>query len=86
MAKTKETNSIIEQLKKDGIGLKTVFFNKTVTSSSGEPEFRFFSEGMGQSRPSRVAKLWYTPSGILIEQKDKHKLVPLANVLESELL
>lgn len=68
-----------------GIPLRKVVFGRTVVSITGEPEFAFYSPEPNL-RPSRVAKLWYTPHGIVCEQAGSYKIIPLANVLDTFVL
>lgn len=74
----------LQSLKANGIPLQKVTFHKTVNSDKGEPEYTFYDGGT--HRNSRNAKLWYTPTGILMEQGKIHKLIPLANAADTVLL
>lgn len=74
----------VDVLKANGIRLKKVTYHKTVNSSKGEPEYTFYDGGT--HRASRNARLWYTTAGILMEQGGMHKLIPLANAADTELL
>jgi hypothetical protein len=76
----------IEYLKNTGIPISLCVFHRTILSALNEPETALYSHGT--SKKSRLAKMWYTPNGLLVEQKDKldniiHKLIPLANVSDT---
>lgn len=81
-----EGHGFIESLKMTGIPVKAAFFHRTVLSMSvagGTPEHALYDGGT--DKKSRLAKMWYTPSGLLIEQKGLYKMVPLANVSDTNL-
>lgn len=69
-----------------GIPLAKAVFHRTVTSRAhGEmPETAFFASGTNNK--SRLAKIWYTPHGVVVEQNGKHKIIPLANVSDTNVL
>lgn len=81
-----------ETLKENGIPIKCATFHKTINSIvDGTPEYQYYHPG-GTNKKSRTARMWYTPTGLLIEQSGsldqtlRHKLIPLANVSDTELL
>lgn len=93
---TKTTNqTTIESLIADGIPLQKVILHRTVTSNSsfkpgvpipgnaGEPEQAFYAINPTKTR---TANLWYTPHGVVIEQKGRYKIIPLANVSDTNVL
>lgn len=70
----------INLMKASGIPVKKAVFSKTVTGWNGNPEMSFYESGAG-TISSRIAKMWYTPGGLLCEQEKGYRvLVPLANV------
>ena len=77
----------IEALLQHGIPLSKVVFHDTVLSyghnKSGEPENALYDHG---SKPSRTAKLWYTPHGIVVKQKENYKIIPLAAIKDNDVL
>lgn len=76
----------LEILKESGLQLKSATFHKTIRSLfDGSPEYTFYSPEGTQKR-QRKANMWYTPAGLLIEQAGKYKMIPLANVADTELL
>lgn len=79
------TVKMIQELIDIGIPLRKVVFARSVISLHNEPEFAFYTPEPNV-RPSRTAKMWYTPHGVLCEQKCGYKLIPLANVLDTTVL
>lgn len=83
-------NKQIMALIETSIPIRRAVFHDTVTSSTGEPEFAFYDQekidGKPAAKPSRLAKLYYTPIGLIVDQKGKIKLIPLANVKDSDVL
>lgn len=76
----------VDVLKENGIPVKKATFHKTISSLvDGTPEYQYYHPD-GTHKKSRKAFMWYTPSGLLIEQNNKYKMVPLANVSDTELL
>lgn len=77
----------IETIIGEGLPVSRVVFHDTVLSygdqASGIPEFAFYATS---AKPSRTAIMWYHSLGLLLEQKGRYKLVPLANVKESDLV
>ena len=86
--KIKEINQQgVDYIIDTGIPVKRVVFHDTVLSygdgSQGTPEFAFYATN---AKPSRTAIMWYHALGLLLEQKGKYKIVPLANVKEVDLV
>lgn len=76
----------IEMLKVTGIPIKKASFHKTIASLvDGTPEYQYYHPD-GTQKKTRKALMWYTPAGLLIEQLGRHKMIPLANVSDTELL
>lgn len=75
----------IHELIQSGIPLHMAVFSKTVRSrmSAELPEFAFYDQG---GKHSRTAKMWYTPHGVVTEQNGKYKIIPLANVTDTNVL
>jgi hypothetical protein len=84
MAKAKLDTTDYEELKKIGIPVTRVVFHDTVTSRTPghAPETALYLE---HPKKSRVAKMWYTPHGLLTEQAEGYKMIPLANVKDTDL-
>lgn len=59
-------------------------FHRAVRSHMGEPETAFYNPEPNM-KPSRVANMWYTPHGLVCEQKGKYKIIPLANVSDTNI-
>lgn len=75
----------IEHLKRIGLPIKRAVFHDTVQSRTKDnmPNFAYYNE---HQKKDRKAKMWYTHIGLLMEQEDGHKIIPLANVKETDLL
>lgn len=89
--KPKDPDSInhIDTLISLGVPLQMVVFHKAVLSYgdgsvNGVPEYALYDV---HHKRSRRAKLWFTPSCVIIEQENKdkkyRKLVPLAQVADT---
>lgn len=79
----------IVSLKSMGIPLRKAVFHRTVVSLiGGSPENAFYDDRnqVKKAQKSRQALMWYTPNGLLVEQVGKHKLIPLANVSDTDVL
>ncbi len=87
---TKTDKTQIDILIESGIPLKMAVFHRPIKSIMGEPEFAFYVKETDPKKvspkPSRIAKMWYTPHGLVTLQKDQFKLIPLANVSETIVL
>lgn len=68
----------IKVLIEKGHLVQEAVFHRTVKSSSGEPETAFYTSG---AKPSRTANMWYTPQGLVCEQKSTWMIIPAANVV-----
>lgn len=74
----------IDSMKSTGIPLKAAIFHDTVRFGvKGTPEFAFYAPSE-KSKPSRTAEMWYTPHGLLATQNGLTKLIPLANVKDTD--
>lgn len=75
-----------DELIASGIPCKEAVFHRTVkslnVSPAGEPETALY-DPITKAKPSRTAKLWITPHGLVYEQKFGRVIVPLANVVYS---
>ena len=71
----------IEQAIAQGYRCSRVQFHATVDSASGEPEYRYYSEGV--HRASRKAEIYYTNIGVILIQGKRHEIVPLAGVKQA---
>lgn len=84
----------ISKLIELGVPLQMAVFHRTILSyggnRGGEPETALFAPApKGKpptAKPSRTANLWYTPHGIVVEQKGRYKLIPLANCSDTNIL
>lgn len=74
----------ILDLVETGIPLQMAVFHRTVRSVLGEPETAFYSSG--SNKPSRTANMWYTPHGLVVEQRGHYKIIPLANISDTIVL
>lgn len=85
-----------EILIESGIPLQMAVFHRTVLShgdkqgGTGIPETGLFApspKGSPQAaKPSRTANMWYTPHGVVVEQRGRYKIIPLANVTDTNVL
>lgn len=78
----------LEELIENGIPVRKAVFHRTVLFdyAGGTPESAFFSPEWAQDvKKQRVAKMWYTPHGLVCEQNGMWKIVPLANVSDTTL-
>lgn len=86
----------IQELIDNGIPLKMAVFHRTVLSFgnfgtvTGEPENAFWAPSGDKTKPnakpSRTAKMWYTPHGLVCEQHGIYKIIPTANVSDTIVL
>lgn len=81
----------IEALKQhpETIPLRKASFHTAILMPQNMPETSLFA--FGTHKLSRLAKMWYTPMGILIEQKNEkgkveHKIVHAANAYDTVIL
>lgn len=86
-AKPKGPSKQIQELIDIGVPLKMAVFHRAIlsygTENSGTPETALWSIG---GKPMRTAKLWYTPHGLVTEQRGIYKIIPLANVSDTTVL
>lgn len=78
-------NNLEELVTLLSIPVSVAVFHRTVQSFGsngivGEPETAFYAPE-SKSKPSRTAKMYYTPHGLICEQKYGTVIVPLANVV-----
>lgn len=83
--KEKQNEFTLEALKKMGLPLSRVVFHDTITSKDKDnlPEFAMYAS---HPKKNREAKIWYTPHGVLLQQRGGHKIIPLANVKDTDLI
>lgn len=75
----------VQTLMDMGIPVKAAVFHDTIRFGiQGVPEFALYDPSE-KSKSSRTAKMWYTPAGLLCQQGKYTKLVPLANVKDTDL-
>lgn len=73
-----------------GIPIRKATFHRTVIFdlgiSGGTPEHAYYSPdwgGLEKSKKHKIARMWYTPHGLVAEQQGVWKIVPLANVSDT---
>lgn len=84
----------IQSLIDIGVPLSMAVFNRTVLSYGGnsgaEPETALYAPApkgkAASAKPSRTANLWYTPHGVVVEQKGRYKVIPLGAVNDTNVL
>lgn len=77
---------LLAQLMENGIPIRKAVFHRTVIFdyAGGTPEYAFYSpEWSKDIKKNRVAKMWYTPHGLICEQNGHFKIVPLATVSDT---
>ena len=77
--------SAYSDIKEMGIPVKTAVFHRAINAGPGvgTPDFALYTSGTNVS--SRLATMWYTPHGLICEQKgNKRRIVPLANIVYVE--
>lgn len=93
-AATKKTEVVsatpieLKSLIDNGIPLRKAVFHTTVIFdyAAGMPMHAFYSEDWSKDmKKNKVARMWYTPYGVICEQAGFWKLVPLANVADTML-
>jgi len=72
----------IEQLIENGIRVTKATFHSAVDSAYGTAENRLLHKS---DNKQRQAEMWITDLGLLFHQNKKYTLVPLANVIASDL-
>ncbi len=83
--KTVESKAIptgVQALIDIGIPVRFAVFVKPVRSCLGTPETAFFAQEPNM-KSQKVAKMWFTPHGLVTEQKGTYKIIPLANVSDT---
>lgn len=83
-----DINPKIQSLIDIGIPLQMAIFHDTVRSfeGNGTPEYQYYHQNKDTHKTSRIAKLWYTPHGVVMEKLGKYKLIPLAALKDSFVL
>lgn len=81
-------DQIVKELKASGLKLSKAIFHNTVEShplnkNDYSPEYALYAV---TTKKERKADMWYTPTGLLIEQPGGRKLIPLAQVKDTDLL
>jgi hypothetical protein len=87
--KPKEPSPQMKALIEIGIPIRLAVFHRAVRSGGkdGTPENAFYAKtDKGNPVPSRIAKMWYTPHGLVTEQAGVYKIIPLANVSDTFVL
>ncbi len=80
-----DNKKLLESLTENAIELRRCVFFRTISSRGGEG----FTESAlhnVDTKPSRVGRMWYTPHGVVIEQTRGFKIIPLANVTDTDIL
>lgn len=81
-----QANTRFDDLIGQGIPCREAVFHRPIkslnVSPAGEPETALY-DAVTKAKPSRTAKLWFTPHGLVYEQKYGKSIVPLANVVYS---
>lgn len=87
---THEATTPIDQMKAQGLPLASIVVHRSIQSGfDGSPETGFYVAG---NNKKKRANLWYTPNGVLMEQKDHqsgalvYKMIPLANISDTVVL
>lgn len=75
-------SGFLKELLANAIPVKEAVFHRVVKSKTGEPETAFYAK---DAKPSRLAKMGYSPHGLICEQKGYYIIVPLANVVYAKL-
>lgn len=75
----------IGSIKEFGIKLKSCTFHKAIKSLvDGTPEYTYYDSS--NPKANRIAKMWYYRDGVLMAVGDRHKILPLAQIAETEVL
>lgn len=76
----------VKELIEAGIELRMVRFHNPVNSViEGTPEYAYYHAEPGL-KPHRVARMWFTPHCLVLEQVGVYKLMPLSDIAESTVL
>lgn len=74
----------IDLMIENAIPIQMAVFHRTVRAHTGEPESAFFDPDFKPApKPSKAAIMYYTPHGLVCDQKGKFKIIPLANVSDT---
>lgn len=77
----------VQALIDSGIPIRFAIFHRAIRSHMGEPETGMWDPSCDKAtKISRVGKMWYTPHGLVIDQGGKFKIIPLANVSDTDVL
>jgi hypothetical protein len=80
--------SKVMDLIESGIPVRKIVFQTNILFNFNDatPESTFLSKDWAKDVPKkRLAKIWLTPHGLIIEHRGEYKIVPLANVQETTL-
>lgn len=82
-----EGHKTIQQIKESGIPLRKVVLSYAVLfSGSRETAQQEFHDPSTGTRKEKVAKVWYTPTTIIIEKNNEIKVLPSSAVKDSLVL
>lgn len=84
-AEKSDINPLIATLIEEGIELRFAQFGKPVLSYLKTPEYAFYTPE-DNLKKERAAKMWFTPHGLVTEQKGHYKIIPLANIVDTIVL
>lgn len=76
----------LQKLIEIGIPIKKAVFHRAVLfdHKTSAPETAYYSPTYGKDlKKHKVARMWYTPHGLICEQNDQWKIIPLANVSDT---
>lgn len=73
----------IEELKAEGIPVSQAIFHSAIESGFKTAEHRLLAKS---DNKQRQATMYFTALGLLVIQNGKHILVPLANVIDVQLV
>lgn len=76
----------LQDLIENGIPVRKAVFHRTVIFdyAGGTPETAFYCESWSKDmKKNKIAKMWYTPHGLVCEQAGLFKIIPLANVSDT---
>lgn len=76
----------IKKLIDIGIPIRKAVFHRTVLFeyAGGTPESAYYAPEWSENvKKHKMARMWYTPHGLVCEQNSLYKIVPLANVSDT---
>lgn len=78
----------VEELIANGIPVRKAIFHSTILFDYGSntPETVLFSPDWSEhTKKNKVARMWFTPHGLICEQMGIYKIIPLAMVKDTTL-